>query len=72
MRITQEEDILFIEFREGVVARVEEPLEDIHVELDADGEVLTIEVIGNASAAELMEIFQRFGLDHKLVFAKAS
>ena len=38
------------------VAHLEEPLEDIHVELDQEGNVLTIEVIGadNTSAAELM------------------
>lgn len=71
MKITQEEDILFIRFREGAVASLEEPLEDIHVELDAAGNVLTIEVLGadRTTAAELIAVFQRYGLDNKLVLA---
>ncbi len=71
MKITREEDILFIRFREGDVDRLEEPLPEIHVELDVDDNVLTIEVIGadNTSAAELIAVFQRYGLDEKLVMA---
>lgn len=71
MKITREEDILFIRFRDGEVARLEEPLEDIHVELDSAGNVLTIEVVGadRTTAAELISVFQQFGLDRKLVLA---
>ncbi len=71
MKITREEDILFIRFRDGEVAELEEPLDDIHVELDHDGNVLTIEVIGadKTSAAELISVFQKYGLDEKLVVA---
>jgi len=69
MRITREEDILFIRFRDGQVARMEEPLDDIHVEIDQAGNVLTIEVVGvdNTTAWELISVFQMYGLDHQLV-----
>lgn len=71
MKITRVEEgnILLLTFREGKVASTKEPHPEIFVDLDADGNVLEIEVIGasGVSAEDLLKVFERFGLDQKLV-----
>jgi len=58
-----EDGFVYIRVQKGKVARTVEPLPEIHVDLDAGGQVLGIEVCGTASADELLAVFQQFGLE---------
>ncbi|MHB1955323.1 MAG: DUF2283 domain-containing protein [Sulfobacillus sp.] len=60
----QEIDILFIRLREGAVARTLERPNEIYVDVDADGQPLSIEVIGlsETPAKAVMDVFQEFGV----------
>jgi uncharacterized protein YuzE len=72
MRITKSKHgVVLIEIREGEVARTKERPGDILVDLDSNGEVLCIEVVGgdHTSAPQLLAVFKEFGLDEKLILA---
>jgi uncharacterized protein YuzE len=76
MQITMNEDgVLLIQFQPGVkAASTKEPMPEVFVDLDAVGEVISIEVVGaeEVSAADLARVFQKYGLDERLVLQKAS
>ncbi|HEY3998511.1 MAG TPA: DUF2283 domain-containing protein [Candidatus Xenobia bacterium] len=60
----QEGDIYFIQVREGEVAKTLERKPDILVDLDAQGKVLAIEVVGSSTTpvGALMSVLNEFGL----------
>lgn len=67
-----EEGTLLIRFKDGVkTACTKEPFPELFVDLDAAGEVISIEVVaaGAVSASELAKVFKQFGLDQKLIIA---
>ena len=75
MQITYVDNgIIFIRIREGKVARTKERAGDVHVDVDERGEVLSIELWNGkeTSVADLLAVFQEFGLDKKLTLVETN
>jgi uncharacterized protein YuzE len=70
VRIALNDDgILVIRFQDGVrSASTKEPFPEVFVDLDATGNVISIEVVGaeEFSSANLARVLKQFGLDEHL------